>query len=56
MERHEINDAAPTSLGHVIGRKGVAAQVAVALEAAFADAKRLDDCLLVGGAREDAGR
>ena len=33
----EINDVAPTSLGHIIGQSGVVAQVSVALDAAFAD-------------------
>jgi Holliday junction DNA helicase RuvB len=44
----EINDVAPTSLSHIVGQAGVVAQVAVALEAAFADRRRMDDCLLVG--------
>src|SRR3954453_22148469 len=48
-QANEINDVAPTSLSHIVGQKGVVAQVAVVLEAAFADAKRMDDCLLVGG-------
>jgi holliday junction DNA helicase RuvB len=48
-QANEINDVAPSSLSHIIGQKGVVAQVAVALEAAFADAKKMDDCLLVGG-------
>src|SRR5437870_3615696 len=47
--RHsEINDVTPSSLKHMIGQRGVIAQVAVALDAAFADAKKLDDALLVG--------
>jgi Holliday junction DNA helicase RuvB len=46
---NEINDVAPTSLSHIVGQAGVVAQVAVALEAAFADSKKMDDCLLVGG-------
>ncbi|WP_337173523.1 AAA family ATPase [Paludisphaera sp.] len=47
--RHiEINDVGPTSLSHIIGQRGVVAQVAVALDAAFADDKKLDDALLVG--------
>jgi len=45
----EINDVSPSALKHIIGQVGVIAQVTVALEAAFADAKKLDDCLLVGG-------
>src|SRR5438034_867558 len=50
MERNEINDVAPTSLSHIIGQKSVVAQVGVALEAAFADGKKFDHALLVGGA------
>src|SRR6202171_4227550 len=45
---NEINDVAPSSLKHLIGQKAVVAQVAVALEAAFADGKKMDDALLVG--------
>ncbi len=45
---HEINDVGPTSLAHIIGQNSVKAQVAVALEAAFADTKRMDSALLVG--------
>ncbi|HET6574094.1 MAG TPA: Holliday junction DNA helicase RuvB C-terminal domain-containing protein [Fimbriiglobus sp.] len=45
---NEINDVAPTSLKHMIGQKGVMAQVAVALDAAFADNKKFDSSLLVG--------
>ncbi len=48
-QANEINDVAPSSLAHIVGQKGVVAQVAVALEAAFADNKKLDDALLVGG-------
>lgn len=49
MDRHtEINDVRPSSLKHLIGQKSVVAQVAVALEAAFADAKKFDHALLVG--------
>jgi Holliday junction DNA helicase RuvB len=48
-QANEINEVAPSSINHIIGQKGVIAQVAVALEAAFADAKKMDDCLLVGG-------
>jgi Holliday junction DNA helicase RuvB len=46
---NEINDVAPSSLAHLIGQRGVVAQVEVAIEAAFADGKKMDDCLLVGG-------
>jgi Holliday junction DNA helicase RuvB len=45
----EINEVAPTSLKHIIGQRSVVAQVAVALEAAFADGKKFDSALLVGG-------
>ncbi len=48
-QANEINDVAPSSLSHIIGQASVKAQVAVALEAAFADNKKMDDCLLVGG-------
>ena len=48
MDRNEINDMAPTSLSHIIGQKSVVAQVAVALEAAFADNKKFDSALMVG--------
>lgn len=44
----EINDVAPTSLKHLIGQRSVVDQVSVALEAAFADNKRMDSALLVG--------
>jgi Holliday junction DNA helicase RuvB len=48
MESNEINDVAPTALSHIIGQKSVVAQVAVALEAAFADGKKFDSALLIG--------
>lgn len=44
----EINDVAPTSLKHMIGQKSVMAQVAVAIDAAFADDRRFDHALLTG--------
>ena len=47
-DRTDINDVTPSSLAHLIGQKGVIAQVAVALEAAFADGKKFDSALLVG--------
>ncbi len=40
---HDLNDAAPTSLNHIIGQRGVVDQLRVALDAAFEDHKRLDD-------------
>jgi Holliday junction DNA helicase RuvB len=45
----DINDVRPSALTHLIGQKSVVAQVNVALEAAFVDGKKMDDCLLVGG-------
>ena len=48
-EHQEINDVAPSSLKHIIGQQSVVAQVSVALEAAFADQKKFDSALLVGG-------
>ena len=50
MERHEIEDVAPTSLGHLIGQRGVVEQVKVALDAAHQDGKKFDHALLTGGA------
>jgi Holliday junction DNA helicase RuvB len=44
----DMNDVAPSSLAHLIGQRGVVAQVAVALEAAWADGKAFDSSLLVG--------
>jgi Holliday junction DNA helicase RuvB len=44
----DLNDAAPTSLNHIVGQATVVNQVRVALDAAFEDHKRLDDALLVG--------
>jgi Holliday junction DNA helicase RuvB len=45
---NEINDVAPSSLKHIIGQKSVVEQVAVALEAAFADQRKFDHALLIG--------
>ena len=45
---HDLNDATPTSLSHIIGQQGVTNQLRVALDAAFEDHRRLDDALLVG--------
>ena len=49
MPNHQINDAQPTSLAHLIGQKAVIAQVSTALDAAFEDHNRFDHSLLVGG-------
>lgn len=46
--RADVNDVAPTSLNHLIGQPSVKAQVAVALEAAFADGRMFDSALLCG--------
>lgn len=45
---NEINDVAPSALGHVIGQRSVVAQISTALEAAFADNRRFDHALLCG--------
>lgn len=44
----EMNDVGPSSLGHIIGQASVKAQVTVALEAAWADRRKVDHALLVG--------
>jgi Holliday junction DNA helicase RuvB len=44
----DMNDVAPTILKHLVGQRGVVDQVAVALEAANADGKKMDHALLVG--------
>jgi len=44
----ETNDAKPTSLSQIIGQGSVVAQVKVAIEAAFADKKRMDSAMLIG--------
>jgi holliday junction DNA helicase RuvB len=44
----DIRDVVPTSLAHLIGQKHVVTQVAIAIEAAFADRKKFDHALLVG--------
>jgi holliday junction DNA helicase RuvB len=46
----EVGDVAPSSLSHLIGQRGVIDQVSVAIDAAFADNKKVDHCLLVGPA------
>ena len=45
---HDLNDATPSSFSHIIGQKTVVDQLQVALDASFADFRRLDDALLVG--------
>lgn len=44
----ELNDVSPSSLSHLIGQRSVVEQVSVALEAAWADNKKMDSALLVG--------
>jgi Holliday junction DNA helicase RuvB len=44
----DVGEVAPSSLCHIIGQKSVVAQVAVGIEAAFADHKKFDHALLVG--------
>jgi len=48
-ESKEINEVMPTSLSHIVGQKAVVEQVRVGIEAAFADQKKFDHALLVGG-------
>ena len=45
----ELNDVGPTSIAHIIGQTSVIKQVSVALDAAFADGKKFDSALTVGG-------
>lgn len=45
---NEVNDVRPSSLSHIVGQDSVKAQVAVALDAAFADNRSFDHALLVG--------
>lgn len=49
-QANEINDVVPSSLSHIVGQASVKAQVAVALEAAWADNTKMADCCLVGSA------
>jgi len=46
--KNELSDVRPNSIKHLIGQRGVLDQVAVALEAAYADGKTFDHALLVG--------
>lgn len=48
MSSNDIHDAAPTSLSHIVGQSSVVNQLRVAIDAAFEDGRKLDDCLLVG--------
>ena len=48
MCNKEINDVQPSSLSHLIGNRGVTAQVKVALDAAFEDNHRFPHALMVG--------
>src|SRR5918912_1387635 len=48
FEHPELRDIAPSSLSHIVGQRSVVEQVRVAVEAAFADHRKLDHALLVG--------
>jgi holliday junction DNA helicase RuvB len=45
---NDIGDVSPTSLSHLVGQRSVIEQVMVGLDAAFADNRPIDHCLLVG--------
>jgi holliday junction DNA helicase RuvB len=45
---NDIGDVSPTSLSHLVGQRSVIEQVTTALDAAFADNRPMDHCLLVG--------
>ncbi len=45
---NDIGDVGPQSLSHLIGQRSVTQQISVAIEAAFADNRPMDHCLLVG--------
>ena len=47
-DQRQTNDAAPSSLSHLVGQQAVIAQVRTAIDAAFEDNGRFDDALLVG--------
>jgi Holliday junction DNA helicase RuvB len=47
---NEVNDIAPSSLSQLIGQRSVIDQVRVAIDAAFADNRKLDCAMLVGPA------
>jgi Holliday junction DNA helicase RuvB len=47
-DNYEVNDVAPSSLKHLVGQRGVIAQVEIAIEAAFQDGRKMDHALLVG--------
>jgi len=47
-DRNDIGDVSPTSLSHLVGQRSVLEQVSTAIDAAFADNKTMDSCLLVG--------
>ena len=45
----DLNDVRPSSIRHIVGQHSVVDQVTTAIEAAFADGKKFDHALLVGG-------
>jgi holliday junction DNA helicase RuvB len=48
LAENDINDVQPTSLSHIVGQRSVVSQLRVAIDASFAENKRLDDCLFAG--------
>jgi len=47
-QHNDIRDFEPPSLRHIIGHRHVVETLSVAVDAAFQDAKRLENCLLCG--------
>ena len=47
-QANDIGDVSPSSLSHLVGQRSVIEQVSVAIDAAFADNRPMDHCLLVG--------
>lgn len=47
-KRLDVNDAAPTSIRHIIGQRSVIEQLKVALDAAFGDGLSMPHAMLVG--------
>jgi Holliday junction DNA helicase RuvB len=45
----DVSNSAPSSLNHLVGQRGVIAQVKTTLDASFEDNTRFDHALLVGG-------
>src|SRR5687767_11780154 len=47
-QHNDVAEFVPQALNHILGQPSVTNQVAVALEAAWADARKFDSALLVG--------